>query len=258
MMKNTCILLTLIGLFTFNSTVTAQTAVNFTEEDCNGNSYTLFDELDAGKIIVIAWVMPCGSCQYFGSRAYDAVQSFNESHPGIIEFYLTDDYANTTCSSVSDWGNANDMGNHIAFSSEEISMSDYGVDGMPKVVVLGGNTHEVLYNKNNGNISEEGVKAAISTALTLSLPETSNKLKSLAIFPNPSKGLISVEFFLENDSNLELYSILGEKISSIDLSRFAANKKAIIDLDLSKYAKGNYLIKLNSSNRKESKLIQLK
>jgi hypothetical protein len=234
MMKNTCILLTLIGLFTFNSTVTAQTAVNFTEEDCNGNSYTLFDELDAGKIIVI------------------------ESHPGRIEFYLTDDYANTSCSSVSNWGNANNMANHIAFSSEEINMSDYGVDGMPKVVVLGGNSHEVLYNKNNGNISEEGVKAAISSALTLSIPETYNNLQSLAIFPNPSKGLISVEFFLENDSNLELYSILGKKMSSIDLSSFTANKKAIIDLDLSKYAKGNYLIKLNSSNRKETRLIQLK
>lgn len=142
----------------------AQTATNFTEDDCEGISHTLFDELDQGKIIVIAWVMPCASCSYFGSSAYDAVQSFNESHPGIVEFYLTDDYANTSCSNISNWGTSNNMEHHTAFSSTAINMSDYGTDGMPKVVVLAGAEHRILYNENNGSITYDGVESAINSA----------------------------------------------------------------------------------------------
>ena len=39
----------------------AQTATDFTANDCAGTSHHLFAELDAGKIIVAAFVMPCGS-----------------------------------------------------------------------------------------------------------------------------------------------------------------------------------------------------
>ena len=107
-MKTVLLFVTSIFI-SLNLQVVAQTATNFTEEDCNSNSHTLFDELDEGKIIVIAWVMPCGSCSYFGSHAYDAVQTFTETHPGKVEFYLTDDYANTSCSNISSWGNANNI-----------------------------------------------------------------------------------------------------------------------------------------------------
>ena len=255
-MKNAYIFI-LISFLAINFSATAQTAVNFTEEDCDGNSFTLFDELDAGKIIVITWVMPCGSCQYFGSRAYDAVQSFTESHLGMVEFYLTDDYADHSCSSISSWGTANNMENHTAFSSNGISMSDYGEDGMPKVVVLGGSTHEVLYNENNGSINEEAVRAAIGSALTLSITEPSKNQESLTTFPNPSNGLMSVDFFLEDNASLVLYTILGEQISSVDLKGLTPNKINTIDLDLSKYAEGTYLLQLNSLNRQESTLLNL-
>ena len=46
-------LLLLSGFIAFG-----QTAVNFTGNDCAGTSHTLFTELDAGKVIVVTFVMP--------------------------------------------------------------------------------------------------------------------------------------------------------------------------------------------------------
>ena len=239
-----------------NLQVVAQTATNFTEEDCNGVSSTLYDQLDEGKIIIIAWVMPCDSCSYFGSRAYDAVQTFSESHPGKVEFYLTDDYANTSCSSISTWGTTNNMENHIAFSSSAISMSDYGSDGMPKVVVLAGNDHSILYNKNNGSISYEGVLEGITTGLnTVGIEENEAINKTLSIFPNPSNGAITLEFYMQENTTLEIFTILGEKLLDVNLENCNPNKKNKLEIDLSTQTEGLYLVHLKSGIHKESQII---
>ncbi len=89
--------------------VAQSTATDFMVDDCNGVTHSLFDSLDAGNIIVIAWVMPCGACAIYGKYAYDAAYSFALSHPGSVDFYLVDDYANTSCSNLVNWGNSNQM-----------------------------------------------------------------------------------------------------------------------------------------------------
>jgi hypothetical protein len=245
----------LIGL---NSQSNAQTATNFTEEDCEGISHTLFDDLDEGNVIVIAWVMPCYSCSYFGSRAYDAVQTFAETHPGKVEFYLTDDYANTSCSSISNWGTTNSMANHIAFSSTAINMSDYGTDGMPKVVVLAGSDHAVLYNKNNGSINYDDVVEAITTGLNyvgLNNNETINN--TFSVFPNPSNGHFSIEFHVQENTKLEVFTVLGEKVVDVNIEGCTPNQKNKIEIDLSSQAQGLYLVNLSHGTHNESQIITI-
>lgn len=48
------------------------TATNFTTNDCDGISHTLFDELDDDKVIIISWVMPCTACATYAGYAADA------------------------------------------------------------------------------------------------------------------------------------------------------------------------------------------
>ena len=251
---------TLIGIFflSLNSLAIGQTATNFTEEDCEGIFHTLFEELDEGKIIVIAWVMPCGSCSYFGSRAYDAVQTFSESHPNQVEFYLTDDYANTSCSSISNWGNTNSMENHIAFSSEAISMSNYGTDGMPKVVVLAGKNHDVLYNQNSSSITFDGTLEAITTGLNSVGIEGNEEINnSLSIFPNPSNGQLFVEFNMYDNAKLEVFTILGEKVIDVNIEDCTPNQKNKIEIDLSSQAAGLYLVHISNGTFNESQIITI-
>ena len=125
--------LILLLLFVLNYSVYSQNnATDFTTEDCNGVMHNLFDSLDAGNIIVISWVMPCGPCATYTLPAYNAVQSFSLTHPGIVDFYLVDDYANTACASITNWASNYNMPIHTAFSSPVINMLDYGSLGMQK------------------------------------------------------------------------------------------------------------------------------
>ena len=161
------ILRSLFVLFVTNVSFAQTTATDFTTNDCNGVSHNLFDSLDAGNVIVIGWVMPCGPCATYTLPAYSAVQSFATSHPGRVHFYLVDDYANTTCATLINWGNTNNMPLNTTFSSADINMLDYGTTGMPKVVVLGGDSHLIYYNENNSQPTFNGVQTAITNALTL-------------------------------------------------------------------------------------------
>jgi len=138
------------------------TATDFNVVDCDGVSHHLFGELDAGKIIVIAWIMPCTSCITDPLNAHNIVQTYASTHPGRVVMYIADDYANTVCSTVVGWSNFYGMTNSTKFSDPAITMSDYGVDGMPKIVVLGGSNHKVYYNENS---SSAGIGAAIDQAL---------------------------------------------------------------------------------------------
>ena len=75
----------------FSVVSVAQTATDFTTDDCNGVSHNLFDSLDVGNVIVVAWVMPCGGCITYAQYAYNAVQNWAVTHPGQVDFYLVDD-----------------------------------------------------------------------------------------------------------------------------------------------------------------------
>ena len=107
-----------IALSLINISIVFAQATDFTTDDCNGITHNLFDSLDAGNVIVISWVMPCGPCATYTIPAYAAVQSFASSHPGQVDFYLVDDYANTPCPTLVNWGNSNNMPLNTAFSSE--------------------------------------------------------------------------------------------------------------------------------------------
>ena len=85
----------------------------------------LFSELDSGKVIVMVWVMPCGPCATHALSAYAAVQTYANSHPDRVKFYMVDDYANTTCNSLQTWASTYSMGSCTMFSNQAISMSDY-------------------------------------------------------------------------------------------------------------------------------------
>ena len=249
-MKNISLIL-ISFLLTLSLPSFSQSATNFTALDCNGNTHSLYDELDAGKVIVLT---------YFGFPDYNAAESFSLSNPDQVLFYLIDDYANSTCQSITDWGTLNNMQNHTAFSSADISMSDYGTNGMPKVVVVAGSNHAVLYNKNDTNIEYEDVVTAISNGLnSVAIDEQQQKQLNISAYPNPNTGTLAVSFFLNNngESKLELFSVLGKKIQELDLNGCRQGENNEILLDLSMYINGTYILKLSSESNIQSLTINL-
>lgn len=232
------------------------TATDFTADDCNAVTHNLFDSLDAGNVIVISWVMPCGPCATYTLPAYAAVQSFASSHPGQVDFYLVDDYANTACPTLVNWGNSNSMPLNTAFSDIAISMSDYGSNGMPKVVVLGGSDHNIYYNENDNKITFPGVQTAISDALSapLAINDHQSSKFGLISFPNPTQnGKLNISYRADNIENInfDIINVLGQTVHSFHNQTPRNIGQDNITFDISKLTKGTYFLRFSTLSHTE-------
>lgn len=187
-------------------TLSAQNAVNFNCNDCDGANHDLFTELDSGKVIVLCWVMPCGSCVGPSLTTSMVIKSIDSIHPGRVFMYLIDDYANTTCTSLKGWANSNNLKGSTTFSDAAINMLDYGTIGMPKIVVVGGSDHRVYYNA-DFSVNATALKDSIISALnenSAGIQERLNTIGNFMLFPNPSSGLTTVDFTLKKKSDVVL------------------------------------------------------
>ncbi|MFH0893571.1 MAG: T9SS type A sorting domain-containing protein [Bacteroidota bacterium] len=241
--------LSLVSMFSFS-----QTAVNFTCNDCNGTSHTLFDELDGGKIIVICWVMPCSSCLGPAKAAYDMVGTFQTSHPNRVYYYLTDDYANSTCSYIDTWANTSGMPDTSfmwEFSNTAIKMTDYGSTGMPKIVVLGTNGHNVFYNINNA-VDTSDLHQAIDSALAIAgVEQIMSSLPTIKVYPNPASTEVTIEIpkEMQHFSDIEILNETGQVVQI--LSGYLVSEKNELTLNVEKLNAGIYFLKFNSKEKPE-------
>jgi len=225
------------------------TATDFTTNDCNGTSHQLFSELDAGNVIVICWVMPCTPCATYAGYASNAVQSFATSHPGRVKYYLVDDYANSTCGYIDGWASNYNIATDASFSTTDLDMLDYGTIGMPKVIVLGKNTHTIYYNKNDNKTTQIGVENAITLALTSStgIDEQAENNLNLTAYPNPTIGIINVEYNSQTPVQFDVINMLGENVFSQNTNN---TKKTTIDV--SSLAKGLYFLQMTTESKTTS------
>ena len=231
-------------------------ATDFTTNDCNGVTHNLYDSLDAGNVIVISWVMPCSPCATYSLPAYSAVESFATSHPGRVHFYMADDYANTTCLSLSSWGDNYNMMNSTYFSTSDVNMNGYGVAGMPKVVVLGGQDHTVFYNKNDANINFNDVQTAISNALGsfVGTNELSSIDFKITSFPNPTVDFLNISYVVKQNEKIlfKIINILGEIIlveNDNSLNIPGVYNKTI---NISSLSEGSYFLNVSTSSHSKT------
>ncbi|MBC7383247.1 MAG: T9SS type A sorting domain-containing protein [Bacteroidia bacterium] len=250
-MKKLCTLFLsgiILVLFPFLS-IGQSVATDFTANDCGGTSHHLFSELDAGKVVVISFVMPCGSCIGPSQSALATVQNFASSHPGKVVFYLADDVANTSCSSLSAWATNNGMGSIPAFSSGSVTETPYGSGGMPKIVVLGGTNHSVYFTQ-NGGVNSINLTNAINSALTATgISEVKKVDLQVKIFPNPAIDKLSVNYILTQTSevNFEIYNMLGSKVKTFGEGKHTFGKQES-QLDFGALTNGIYFLKIEAGS----------
>lgn len=247
------ILLLLAAMFTLGSN--AQTAINFESTDCEGNPHNLFTELDEGKVVVLCWVMPCGTCADPAKTSHNIVQSFQTNYKDRVYFYLIDDYANTNCTSLNSWGNSYQMPSSsfcARFSDPSIKMTDYGSVGMPKIVALSGKDHAVIYNKNY-EVDATALQTRISNALmTTSANDVSVKL-SATLEPNPSadRTLLSFSTSETSDFSIEIVNSLGQQVMSL-FSGIEPQDAGSVSLNTSLLNTGVYYVMVSNAKRKNT------
>ncbi|MBV6405663.1 MAG: hypothetical protein GFGODING_02443 [Flavobacteriales bacterium] len=226
---------------------TAQTATDFNCADCAGTPHQLFAELDAGKVVVLTWVMPCNSCVGPSLTTYNVVESYQSSHPGQVVMYLCDDYANTSCAALNNWRNAQGLTNTTTFSNAAISMSDYGSNGMPKIVVLGGSAHTVFLNVNN-TVNANALQQAINNALAVTgIDGVDGALPGgLAVLPNPAGDQAWASFDMPGARRItiDLFDRSGRLLRNLHTGE-APQGPSRVALATQDLAAGTYLVRLS-------------
>jgi hypothetical protein len=228
-----------------------QTAPNFTCNDCSGNNHDLFTELDAGKVIVICWVEPCGGCVDPSLITAYIVENYQNSFPEKVYMYLVDDYANTDCSPLISWANMFGIHPTAFFSDETIDMMDYGSTGMPKVVVIGSSNHDIFYNANN-LVDSAALSQAINDAIVATTTGLNNNkgFEKDYLFPNPSdnKVFLLVDPGVSGNIQVQITNLTGNILLNKTWTSLS-NGKNKLEIDTQVLKNGFYLIELNDGIR---------
>jgi hypothetical protein len=228
------------------------TATNFNVNDCSGTNHDLFTELNSGQVIVMAFVMPCAACIGPSLSAYTEVQNYATTYPGRVKFYLVDDAANTSCATLTSWGNTNGISGIPVFSNIAVNMLDYGAAAMPKIVVVAGSNHEILFIENNG-LDVANFNNAIVQGLITGLNETSKNYFKMSIYPDPVKGnnaTLKYNLSKRTDLNIDIYNTSGTIVKNAFLEKQAAGKNETV-IDLTNLKNGVYFIKLSIDNKSQ-------
>ena len=246
------IILSFIAL-TFVTVANAQ-APDFTATDCNSVSHNLYTELNAGKVVVIAWVMPCASCIAPTLSAQTQVQTFQSSYPGKVIFYLSDDVANTNCATLSSWASTNGISTTTIFSDANLSEAPYGTAGMPKIVVIGGgSTHTIYFNQNNG-LDVTAFNAAINQALNATgIEETTKPFASVNTYPTPADQQIHITFDLSSQETVHasLINLQGAVVRTLHLSDIGIGEHTVT-MDVADLRDGSYTLRLDAGLNSKS------
>lgn len=230
----------------------SQTAVNFTATDCASANHNLFSELNAGKVVVITWVMPCATCIGPTLSAENEIQNFLLTKPGRIYHYIVDDFANTTCTTLNSWCISNGIVNSTArFSNSAINMNDYGSSGMPKTVIIAGTNHNVFFNEDN-TLTVSSFNAAMNNALaaaeSVGLEEKSITADETFLSPVPANEFITVSCLLKDSKGIvvDVFNSAGFKIKSQCFDNLVSGKNTI-KIQTSEFSDGMYFLKLDDT-----------
>jgi hypothetical protein len=226
------------------------TATNWTAQDCSSATHTLFNELDNGKIIVFAWVMPCASCVAPTKTAYNVVQGYATSNPGKVALYIADDLGDDDCNALTTWVTSNSVGNVANLTlfpntSNVINETNFGGSGMPHIIVMAGTDHHIYFNqKNTAANNATAIQSAINAAIgATSVAELS--AISFSVSPNP----VAESFLIEATkaiTRITITSITGQVIKEEVFGMARTNPS----INISDLAAGVYMVRITDVDNK--------
>lgn len=235
------------------------TAMNFSGQDCNGANVDLFADLDAGKAVMLIFYMPnCGSCPPVAGKMQIMANNINASHPGLVKAYAFPYQNSTTCAYSSSWVTNNSLPLFQPMDSGAVQVAYYGGFGMPTVVLLGGDNHDVLFTTQNFVTADTTtMRDLILSTFTAGINDQS-LIQNVSAYPNPASGEVTVSFEALQGSELEmqLVDLSGKAVLTFDPEKL---KKGLIEkhLDVSGVPAGTYLLKIKMNESMISQKIHV-
>jgi hypothetical protein len=222
-----------------------ETAIDFTQDDCEGSPHHLFSELDAGNVIVLEYVMlNCAPCINGTTGLEKIMDSYANSHPGRVHLYSFGFLNSYTCEQILAWKTDNSFTQNV-FNNGEDQVDYYGGMGMPTIVVVGTNTHKVFYKSIGYTPAiDDDLEAAIDSAL---LYNPSGITETIApdkynIYPTAFTNGFNLETSPElAGSRFLVFDVLGNQVLSLEVP-----EDGHLYVGAVLFSKGMYFARLNS------------
>ena len=262
--KITILSLLLALSFNFNAQLTnysvGDAAPDFTVTDLHGKTHKLSDY--AGKWVMIDFFAYwCGPCAAVSPIINEFYKKYGCNGFDIIVIGLEGD---GTTAQTQDFEDQN--GGDANYPTPTVSGLDgganavhtlYGPAAYPTIIIVG--PDGLIKNADLWPISSiSSIETAFNTAGAgatlvahncdlLGVNENESILLESFISPNPSDGNLKLEVNLVNQKNLdvEVYSLLGEKLTSFSYSNLIEGKNNI-DMDLTSLQSGYYFVSLKN------------
>lgn len=215
-MKKILFTATAIFFILISGTKAQKTAMDFTKVDCDGIDHHLFSELDAGNVIILDYVMlNCAPCVTATNALVDLIGPYELTYPGRVHIYSTAFLNSYTCDQIIQWKRDFDF-NHPAFSEGEEQVNYYGGMGMPTIVVVGTNEHNVFYKSIGYNPAiDDLIREALDSALLYNPTGVDEKIPSsqFRIYPTLFSGQLYVETGKEYaGAEIIIYDAFGRQV----------------------------------------------
>ena len=246
-------LLLLILFLSFSKAGESQTiAQDWTKDDCNGVSHNLFSELDSGYVIMLEFVMQCGTCIAAAADLNTIYNDFEISNPGRLKYYMIDYSSGFSCDTMTAWAHGI---NCTFFLDGSHEVAYYGGFGMPTIVILGGVNHSVFYNSLgfNPTFDIQYIRDAIDLALVTSGVPENAAIHSLSFFPNPAGENVRINYSLTKSSDVRMVvlDVSGRIVLSLSLGNNSAGENSF-QLETSMLSKGFYTLRFLSEESSTS------
>jgi Secretion system C-terminal sorting domain len=250
-MKKTFLLFAFAAISIFINKSFAQmvgqpTTFNFSKMDCNGTMADCFADLDAGKIVILHLHHSCSACPPPAQKMQAMANNILANHPGTIKAYAfaTDDLL--SCSGSQTWVSSNNLMLYAPMDSGAAITAYYGT-GMPKVIVLAGKDHRIVYNSAAFSTSDTTmIRDSILNRLGFGangIFDVVNPISNLSVFPNPSANQFTVSGYkFSENATIKVYDLVGKEM----IEQKIINQKSEI-ISTKNLPNGIYLLKVSAN-----------
>ncbi len=225
-------------------------APNFTVTDTHGDTHTLYQYLDSGKVVVLDFFFTtCIPCQYYSPQVNAAFEKYG-CNTGEV-FFMSIDYNDTDAEVL-----AYDEQYNILFPSVSGLggggngvVSQYNIQGFPTLYVID-STKKIIAHIDPPTLQVFDFRFqehGILPAECLSAAQEPRLLEDLDLFPNPvaAGGNLSVRL-PENDLGMARYEILNIMGQSVRNGTFDLTSTQEESIKIGSLTTGTYLLKFTA------------
>jgi len=238
----------ILSIFQFSSNAQiGNTAPNFTATDTHGETHTLYDYLEDGKIVVLDFFYTtCGPCQFYSPQVNLAYEKYGCNTGDVI--FMALDWGDTDAEVIAydeEFGIQYPSISGVGGGANAI-INNYGVNSFPTFYVID-STKKIIDQIDPPTLQvfdfRFGVHGISPSECAVTSVSELESLNQLRLFPNPvTVSELAIEFpdSLAGKATLEVYNLYGKTVSNIPVNL----NGNLLQISTDQLSPGTYFIKV--------------